>query len=205
MTPRPHHSTRHPGIRRAVRRFSLGSGPLKRGSDRVQVAARVVFVLLVFAAPAFAVWAATATSNSLQAVASSEAAARRPARALLLETAVQQSDPSDGRALSVPTTGRWTAPDMTVHEGTVLVPPGTLAGTTVHVWVARDGTLTTAPLDPRSVQGSATAMGALTLLGIPVLAWTLYAGLSAALDAQRERRWAQGWAAVEPVWATRLR
>jgi hypothetical protein len=171
----------------------------------VQVAARVVFVLIVFAAPAFAVWAATATSNSLQAVATSQAAARRPARALVLETSVPQPDPADGRVLSVPTKGRWTAPDGTVHEGTVLVPPGTTAGATVHVWVTRDGTLTTAPLDPRSIQGSATAMGALALGGIPVLAWALYAGVSAALDAQRERRWAQGWAAVEPVWATRLR
>ena len=38
-------------IRRWLRRFTLGRGPLRRGSDRVQVVGRVVLVLSVALAP----------------------------------------------------------------------------------------------------------------------------------------------------------
>ena len=54
------------------------------------------------------------------------------------------------------------------------------------------------------IDGSARGIGLLFFLGVPLVTWTLYALLCAALDAHRERRWAQGWAAVEPDWATRM-
>ena len=74
----------HHRFRRAVRGFTLGSGPLKRGSDRVQMVARLVVLLAVVAAPGFAVAAATATTAELESVAAAEAAERQPARALVL-------------------------------------------------------------------------------------------------------------------------
>ena len=106
--------------------------------------------------------------------------------------------------LTVETTGQWTTPDGAMHEGRLRVPPGTHAGTTVPVWVSGDGELTSAPLPRQSIQGSAMAMGVLVLGGVPVAVWTLYFFLCFALDARRERDWERGWAAVEPVWVTRL-
>src|SRR3712207_2320343 len=47
--------------RRSLRRFTLGSGPLKRRSDRVQVAGRIVVVLSFLLAPLLAVVVSTAT------------------------------------------------------------------------------------------------------------------------------------------------
>ena len=197
---------RHGRFRRAVRGFTLGSGPLKRRSDRLQMIARVVVVLAVAASPALAVAAATSTTANLESVATSEAADRHQGRALVLADAPEDTD---GRAeyppvLTVTTTGQWTTPDGTVREGQVKVPPGTRAGTSVPVWVGSDGDLTIAPLPRQNIEGSAMAMGALVLGGVPIAVWTFYFFLCFALDARRERDWEKGWATVEPVWGTRL-
>jgi hypothetical protein len=198
---------RHGRFRRAVRGFTLGSGPLKRRSDRLQMVARVVVALAVATAPALAVAAATATTANLESVAATEAAERHASRALVLHDAPARTDREHAEyppVVTVATTGQWIAPDGAVHQGPVRVPPGTQAGTSVPVWVGSDGELTSAPLRRQSIEGSAMAMGALVLGGVPVAVWTLYFFLCFALDVRRERDWEKGWAAVEPVWGTRL-
>ena len=198
---------RHGRIRRALRGFTLGSGPLKRRSDRLQLVARGVVVLAVATAPALAVAAATATTADLESVAATQAADRHAARALVLRDAPARTDREHAEyapVVTVVTTGQWIAPDGAVREGSVRVRPGTPAGTSVPVWVGSDGELTTAPLRPQSIQGSAMAMGALVLVGVPAAVSTLYFFLCFALDARRERDWEKGWAAVEPVWGTSL-
>src|SRR5688500_19217144 len=78
---------KHTLIRRSLRRFTLGSGPLKRRSDRVQVIGRFVVVLSFLVAPPLAVVAATAPNTHLQAVADAEAAERSRTRPDLLQDA----------------------------------------------------------------------------------------------------------------------
>ena len=55
----------------------------------------------------------------------------------------------------------------------------------------------------RASAASALTVGALPLIGLPLGIWLLYAVSCRALDAYRDRRWGQDWAAVEPVWNTR--
>jgi hypothetical protein len=195
-------------IRRALRRFTLGSGPLQRGSDRVQAIARFVVVLSFLVAPPLATAAMTATSTHLQAIADHDAAERTATRAVLLEDApapVLASRSSVAYA-AVPVRVRavWSVPGGVTREGTVLVRPGTPVGTALPAWVDRDGDLTRPPLDRTGIPSSAAAMGALWLVGVPLMTWTLYAVLCSILNAHRERRWAQDWAAVEPDWHSRL-
>jgi hypothetical protein len=198
---------RHTPIRSALRRFMLGSGPLKRRSDRLQVLARCAVVLSFLLAPPLAVAAATAATAHLQAVADAEAADRTSVHAVLLEDA-PSLPPSSGDAVytvtSVQTRAVWPAPGGKNRAGIVLVPPRTPAGTAVPVWVDREGNLTRAPLDRGGIPGSANAMAMLVLIAVPVAAVTLYAVLGVALDAYRERRWERAWAAVEPDWHSRL-
>jgi hypothetical protein len=202
-------ATKESLIRRSLRRFTLGSGPLKRRSDRFQVIGRFVVALSFLLAPLLAVAAATTTTVHLQAVAESEAAERSRTRAVLLEDAPARTRPSSDYGnpppRTVPVRAAWPVADGTSREGTVLVPPRTPVGTAVPVWVNRQGNPTSAPLERARIPGSAAATGALALIGVPMAAWTLYAFLCLALDAHRERRWAQDWAAVEPVWNSRLR
>lgn len=196
-------------IRQAVRRFTLGSGPLKRGSDRVQMVARLLVVLAFLAAPPLAVLAATGTATHLQHLAAAQAADRYRANAVVLVDAAalgpELDAPGDSPgSISVQAQGRWVAPTGQVCTGTVLVPAGTPAGTAVSVWANRQCVLTRPPLDPVDIPTTATAMALAPLLGMPVVAGACYAVLCAALDARRDRRWTEGWAAVEPDWGAQL-
>jgi hypothetical protein len=193
-------------LSRSLRWFTLGSGPLKRGSDRLQVAGRLVVVLALLAAPSLAVAATTVTTAQLEARAEAEAAERSRVDAVLLEDAPEAagSGYGDREPVKVPARAVWPVPGGAERQGVVLVRPHTAAGTAVPVWVNRAGNVTSAPLDRSRTDRSAMTVGAVVLLGVPLATWTLYAFLRAALDAHRGRRWAQGWAAVEPEWVSRL-
>ncbi|MGY1660902.1 hypothetical protein ACI78Q_06720 [Geodermatophilus sp. SYSU D00705] len=193
-------------LHRSLRRFALGSGPLKRGSDRVEVAGRLVVAASLVVAPPLAVAATTVATDHLESLAAVQAAERHPASAVLLEDArrVDGADVTDPVSTAVPTRAVWTAPGGASHEGEVQVRPGTAAGTAVPVWVDDDGDLTSPPLDAAGIPASAMAVGAVFLIGVPLGTWTLHVVLCCALDVQRDRRWERGWAAVEPDWATRL-
>jgi hypothetical protein len=196
-------------FRRSLHRFTLGSGPLRRRSDRIQVIGRLAIVLSFLMAPPLAVAATTVTTAHMQAIADAEAAERSRTRAVLLEDAAERRRPTgdygDFPSLAVPARAVWAGPGGTSREGIVLVPPGTPVGAAVPVWVSREGNLTGPPLDRADIPGAAASMGGLALVGVPLATWTLYACLCFVLDAHRGRRWAQDWAAVEPDWKSRLR
>ncbi|MGY1742973.1 MULTISPECIES: Rv1733c family protein [unclassified Blastococcus] len=192
-------------VRRSLRRLTLGSGPLKRRSDRVQVAGRLLLALSFLLAPVAAVTASSAVSAQLRSVAADQAAERSQTRAVLLEDAPGPTAAAGpGSAGAVPARVTWAGPRGTREEGTALVPPRAEAGTAVEVWVDREGHRTLAPLDPRGIPAQAGAMGGVTLVGIPLVTWLLYVALCTGLDRHRERGWAREWAAVEPDWRSRL-
>jgi hypothetical protein len=193
-------------LRRSLRWFTLGSGPLKRGSDRLQLAGRLVVVLALLTAPPLAVAATIVTTVQLEALAETQAAERSRVEAVLLEEAPAAGGGGYGDQGPVKVQARavWPVPGGVERQGIVLVRPHTAAGTAVPVWVNRDGYLTSGPLDRSRIDSSAMSVGATFLVGVPLVTWTLYALLCTALDAHRQRRWAEGWAAVEPDWATRM-
>jgi hypothetical protein len=194
-------------LRRAIRRFTLGSGPLKRRSDRLQMLARLVVVLAFVMAPPLAVLAATKTQAHLEALAATEAAERRHTTALTLEEAPTPNGGAvtdEASHIKVAVPAHWTTSSGADREGSVLVAPGAPAGTAVPIWIDQRGELSWAPINPRGIQGTATAMALLPLLGVPLAAWAAYAVFCAALDARRDRRWTEGWAAVEPRWNAQL-
>jgi hypothetical protein len=195
-------------IRRSLRRFTLGSGPLKRRSDRLQVIGRFLVVLSFLISPPIAVAAANAATAQLREVAAAEAESRSQARAVLLEDAGPAGPgPADAGTVAdqpVPVKAAWTLSDGSSREGIIVVPPGTTIGTPVDIWVDREGDVTRAPRDPAGIPGTAAAFALLPLIGVPAAGWFLYAVLCFALDAHRHRRWEEDWADVEPDWHSRL-
>jgi hypothetical protein len=195
-------------IRRSLYRFILGSGPLKRRSDRVQAVGRFVVALSFLIAPLLTVAVANATTAHLHAVADAEAAERSRTRVILLETAPapprESSSYGPYSVMHVPARAVWSVPGGTAREGTVLVRPRTPAGTALPAWVDQEGNLTRAPLYRAGIPNSAAVRGAIALIGLPLVTLTLYGVLSVALDAHRGRLWEQGWALVEPDWHSRL-
>lgn len=196
------------GYRRLRRAFTLGSGPLKRRSDRIQVFGRVVVVLSFFLAPLLAVAVVNSTTTRLEAVAATEAAELTLTEAVLLEDAPRPpratGDFGDSSLPTVKARAMWSVPGGITREGLVRVEPRAPAGTAVPVWVDRDGDLSAAPLDRADIAGTGAAMGAAVLVAVPMAAWGLYALLCLVLDRARSRRWERDWAAVAPEWKSRL-
>ncbi|MGY1616203.1 hypothetical protein ACI797_05605 [Geodermatophilus sp. SYSU D00691] len=184
------------------RRFTLGSGPLKRACDRVEFLSRVVLVVLLLAAVPAGTVVGTRTSGTLHAVAAEQAATRHPTSATLLADAREGEGPATP---AVPTPATWLGPDGLGYTGEVDAPVGSRSGTTVDVWVDDDGRLTDEPLTGGEATGQGVVLGVLTALGLVIAALSGHLVVLWLLERRRDRRWEQGWAAVEPLWATRFR
>jgi hypothetical protein len=168
--------------------------------------ARLLVLVIVVTAPALAMVVATTTSSHLETEAAAQSVARHSAQAIVLDAPPQQNQP-DSSASSAETwlPVRWSTPGGIQREGQALLPIDTRLGSAVPVWLDRNGNLTGAPMDRNSISGVTVAVSGLTLIGAPVAVWAVYGLLIAALDARRYRRWADGWAAVEPEWRSSLR
>lgn len=118
--------------------------------------------------------------------------------------AVVRSAPEAVRSVPLAeATARWTAPDGAMVMSRIPVPPGTRPGTTVRIWVTRDGTPTSAPLLDSQVSGQTkfAATAAVTALAFTTAA----AGAMArgSLDKRRMAGWDAEWRATGPRWTHR--
>jgi len=182
-----------------VRRFLLGSGPLKRTSDRLQALSRLVLLLAVLAVVPLAGLVGTAVSGHLHEVARQQQAQRASVPATLLFDAGRTPSGSSS-AGEVPTTATWAGADGVPRTGPVPAPTGSRAGSVVRVWVDDAGALTTAPLGDGDIAADAVAAVVLGPVGALALVALGHVALVTVLDRRRSRRWAEGWAAVEPLW-----
>ena len=134
--------------------------------------------------------------------AETEAAARTPARAQLLED-VDGTVLADG---SRPRTAlaRWTAPDGHQIQGSVVIATRHTAGDGVPVWLDHDGRIVGAPM----TGASATVVGWTWGVAIVLAGWALLALLWTGVRAWTVRNnaaaWAREWAVVEPSWSGRV-
>jgi hypothetical protein len=188
----------------ALRLFTLGAGPLKRTSDRVQFLARVLLVCgLAVAVPVALVVASQAHAQVLTEAAA-QSLERHQVDAELLADPTVASRGTDDVPPSARAPVQWPGPVGDERSGVVAVALGARAGTTVPVWVDQDGDLTTRPLDPGDAVARAVAMGAVTLLWTATFAVGAYLAFRASLDRGRLRRWAAEWAVIEPEWSRRV-
>lgn len=195
-------------IHRAVRWFTVGSGPLRRGTDRVQALSRVALLVIVLAAAPVAWWAATLTGHHLAAVATEQAHARHRTDAVLLQDAVSSTSPdlSSGgdTAPVVAASARWITAAGSTRMGSVSVAVGARAGQKVQVWITGDGGLTSAPLDRQSISAQSVVAGVGTAAGVGLAGCGLYGLVCWQLARRRDRQWTAGWATVAPVWRGQL-
>lgn len=184
-----------------MRLFTLGSGPLKRRSDRLEFAARILLTLILLLATPLAVAAGRSVAAGLDATAAHQAHTRTPERATLLRDAVAQ--PSGGGP-QVPTSATWLGRDGQAHVGRVPVSPGARAGTSVAIWVDRSGRPVEPPISAAAAEDEGLVAGCVIFLGIVIAGLSMHLVVHALLTRQRHRRWAAGWQAVAPLWASRF-
>lgn len=184
---------------RLIRGRRLDRNPLRRGSDRAET------VMLGILVAAFAVGAPLAASA---AGAYEHTAAHREQQAQeaawhLVPGVITSTPQAAAIGMNDEAPARWTAPSGATIISSIPVPPGTVAGSTVRIWVTRDGALTRAPLLNSQVAGQAmlaeigVATGlAVTLAGIGKLA-------RRSLDRHRIAGWDEEWRTVGPRWTAR--
>jgi hypothetical protein len=183
------------------RRFTLGSGPLKRASDRVEFASRVVLALALLLAVPLGLLAGAVAHTAVAALEQQQTATRIAATATL----VADADDESSGIVSVPTSAVWTGPDGAARSGHVDAEPGARAGSTVDIWVDEAGRLTERPLTDGEVTGQAVVIGVLVGLGALIAGMSSHLVVVWLLERRRFRRWERGWASVEPLWVSRFR
>jgi hypothetical protein len=189
-------------LTRGVRRFTLGSGPLKRTSHTVEFVSRVVVLLVVLLSVPVALAVGTAVRSDLAAVARQQADERTQVTAVVTSDAVAPADASPRVRIPVP--ARWTSPDGTPVEGQVLARPTTRAGDTLVLWTTSDGRPTGPPMTPAAVRRSTLVLAGLGWAGTVVTAVLLHVALCRLLASRADRRWEREWARVEPTWSRRV-
>jgi hypothetical protein len=197
-TPHGHH--RRGG--RALGVLRTAHSPLERTSDRVQRwAGRTFAVLLLLGLPAAVISTDTHVYQVSMHTVRVQAATRRPATAQLLQNAPSVSSQSD-----IETAARVTGAGRAPYVATVMVAPGTAAGTTVGVWVdTRSGAIVSAPLTAAQASRDAGLVAAMVVPALPLAVFGIWLVLRWILDRMRFAQWGGEWERVEPRWSGRYR
>jgi uncharacterized membrane protein YhaH (DUF805 family) len=198
--PRPYES-----LARLARWLGFDRNPLRRGTDRVEGALRLVMIILVVVAvPAAAVAAGRWADHYALHWAQVQRAVNHQVTAVLLRDApaTRIPDPyTSVRTAWVP--ARWQPPGQPPRTGEVLAVAGARKGSTVRTWIDPSGAVTDPPLGHRVVVGNVWLAVMMTCL----VSWVLLlaAGMLArrALDRRRLRAWEAEWRASGPQWSGR--
>lgn len=167
---------------------------LRRGSDRVEVAARWVLLLvgLLFVPVALSVGSDVAASHEVTAA--TQRGERHQVAAQVLappeETFGARPDVVAGE---VRAPVRWIAADGTVRVALVRVPRWAQPGDPRPMWVDRDDRPTSAPPAPSESAGQGVLTALLLVVGDLVVSLFLLAVLGWVLDRARLRAWEKAW------------
>ena len=192
-------------LARLARWLGFDRNPLRRGTDRVEGALRLVMIILVVVAvPAAAVAAGRWADHYALHRAQVQRAVNHQVTAVLLRDAPATGIPDP--YTSVQTTwvpARWQPPGQPPRTGEVLAVVGARKGSTVRTWIDPSGAVTDPPVDHRVVVGDVW----LAVMTTCLVSWVLLlaAGMLArrALDRRRLRAWEAEWRASGPQWSGR--
>src|SRR5271169_302089 len=201
------HDNRTPGGRLARLAGWLGfdRNPLRRGTDRLEAALRLVMmIMLVTAVPAAAVFAGQQADHVALNRAHAQQAADHLVSAVLLEQAPATGTPDP--YTSVQTTwvlARWQPPGLPPRTGEVLAPVGAPKGSTVRTWINPSGAVTDPPLNHRDIAGDVCIAVVATCL----VSWLVLLASGALarrmLDRRRLNAWDAEWRGSGPPWGGR--
>ncbi|WP_157762106.1 Rv1733c family protein [Nocardia yamanashiensis] len=170
------------------------TNPLMRLSDRLEILVRAFAVLVVVAAVPMAGAIGTVSYTGAADRIAAEDAGKTWVSATLTADAqrLHESDRYGAHQERYTAAVQWDSAGKT-GSGTVDVPGPQAVGSTVSLWIGRDGKPAAAPSRP----GSAAAEGVGTGLAILVESWCAAAAsvwlTGTVLDARRNARWEREW------------
>ena len=197
VRPRPHE--RLAGL---ARWLGFDRNPLRRGTDRVQGALRLVMIILMVAVIPAAVAAGRWADHYALHRAQAQMAADHKVVAVLLRDAPATGVPDP--YTSVETTwvpARWQPPGQPPRTGEVLALAGARKGSTVRTWIDPAGAITDPPLDHRVIVGDVWLAVTATLLLSGLLLLAAGELTRRMLDRRRLRAWEAEWRTRGPLWS----
>ena len=190
-------------LARLARWLGFDRNPLRRGTDRVEGALRLVMIILaVLAVPAASVAAGRWADHYALHWAQVQRTVNHQVTAVLLRDAPATGTPDPYTSVQtawVP--ARWQPPGQPPRTGEVLAVAGARKGSTVRTWIDPSGAVTDPPLNHRVIVGDVWMVVTATLLvsGLLLLG---AAGLARRmLDRRRLRAWEAEWRTSGPLWS----
>ncbi len=199
------HEDRKPGRRlaRLARWLGFDRNPLRRGTDRIEAALRLVLmIILVAAVPAAAVIAGQRADHSALNRAHAQQAADHWVNAVLIQQAPATGSPDPYTSVQTAwALARWQPPGLPPRTGEVLATAGARKGSTVRTWIDASGAVTDPPLDHREIAGDVSIAVIATFLvsGLVLLASSTL--VRRVLDRRRLSAWDAEWRASGPLWS----
>ncbi|MEV6591383.1 Rv1733c family protein [Streptomyces acidicola] len=194
----PYASDPHPPHRERV---SRGANPLRRTSDKIETwFLRFLLLVLTLGLPMASISAGVTAYESSMRTVQAQTAQRQQVTARLTSDA--GGGAGDGtRQAQI----HWTDRNGKERSGTTLVRSGTPKGTTVRVWLDRDGIVTGPPMTEYNARTTGWFAGSSAAAGVFAGFLAARAGMRQVLDRRRYARWEAEWALVEPLWSARFR
>jgi hypothetical protein len=199
------HEDRSPAGRlaRLVRWLGFDRNPLRRGTDRIEAALRLVLmIMLVAAVPAAAVVAGQRADHSALNRAHAQQAADHLVNAVLLQQAPATGSPDPYTSVQTAwAQARWQPPGLPPRTGEILATAGAPKGTAVRTWIDASGAVTDPPLDHREIAGDVCIAVIATCLVSGLVLLASSALVRRALDRRRLSAWDAEWRASGPLWS----
>ena len=189
-------------LARLARWLGIDHNPLRRGTDRVEAALRLVMVILMVAVIPAAVAAGRWADHYALHRAQVQRAVDHQVTAVLLQDGPGIGTPdlyTSVQTAWVP--ARWQPPGQPPRTGEVLAVVGARKGSTVRTWIDPSGAVTDPPVYHRVVVGNVW----LAVMATCLVSWVLLlaAGVLVrrGLDRRRLRAWEAEWRASGPLWS----
>jgi hypothetical protein len=199
------HEDRRPAGRlaRLVRWLGFDRNPLRRGTDRIEAALRLVLMItLVAAVPAAAVMAGQRADHSALNRAHAQQAADRWVNAVLIQQAPATGSPDPYTSVQTAwALARWQPPGLPPRTGEVLATAGAHKGSSVRTWIDASGAVTDPPLDHREITGDVCIAVIATCLVSGLVLLALSTLVRRVLDRRRLSAWDAEWRASGPLWS----
>lgn len=189
-------------LARCARLLGLGRNPLRRRSDRIEAALRVVtLILLLVAMPMAAAVAGLQADHLVLRQVHAQHVADHQVTAVLLQQAQRTGIPDPYTSVQMTLVlARWQPPGGPPRSGQVQVPAGARAGSTVTVLIDASGAITRPPPDHRVIVGDVCVTAVVTGLIVSLLVLGSGRLCQRALDRHRMRAWDAEWQATGPRW-----
>jgi hypothetical protein len=188
-----------------ARRLGLDRNPLRRGTDRAEAWIRIALVLAFLIGAPLAAWGAGSWAEAVAPTAAHlQLAGEHRVPATLMRSVPGDSDQWFTVRFAW-VKARWAVPHGPVRTGYVQAPVGSLAGSTVPVWLDRSGRPTAPPLPPSQIRGWVLMMAVLAPAALALLLLAMMGILGRIMDRRRLASWGQAWSAIGPQWTRRPR